>query len=70
MHEVAPTGSSILKTRSRNSTLRQTSTPAERPMIAEPTELTKPLGAVIATRPARRPLPLIEASGFPNRIHM
>ena len=32
--------------------------------------LTNPLGAVIATRPAKRPLPDMEASGFPYRIHM
>ena len=53
-----------------NSTLRQTSIPAANPMIAAPTVLTKPLGAVIATSPASRPLPAIEASGLPKRIHM
>ena len=41
-----------------------------RPMIAAQTLLTKPLGAVIATRPASNPFPVIEASGFPYRIHM
>ena len=50
--------------------LRQTKTPAIKPIIAELTGLTKPLGAVMATSPASRPLPLIEASGFPLRHHM
>src|SRR5436853_6935711 len=39
-------------------------------MIAAPMVFTNPLGAVIATNPASRPLPDIEASGFPYRIHM
>ena len=39
-------------------------------MIADDTVFTKPLGAVIATRPASNPLPLIEASGLPYLIHM
>ena len=34
-------------------------------MMEAPTGLTKPLGAVMATRPASKPLPLIEASGLP-----
>jgi hypothetical protein len=33
--------------------------------MAAATGFTKPLGAVIATRPARNALPLIDASGFP-----
>ena len=41
-----------------------------KPMITDATGLTKPLGAVIATRPASRPLPDIDASGLPYRIHM
>ena len=40
--------------------LEQTKTPATTPMMQAPTVLTKPLGAVIATNPASRPLPLIE----------
>ena len=40
------------------------------PMIALPTGLTKPLGAVMATRPASNPLPLIEASGLPFNAHI
>ena len=64
------TGSSTFMTFSMNATLMQTSTPATRPMMAAPVVLTNPLGAVIATRPASKPLPLIEASGFPLRIHM
>ena len=51
-------------------TLKQTRTPAIRPMIAEAIGLTKPLGAVMATKPANRPLALILASGLPFRIHM
>src|SRR5215510_15849842 len=53
-----------------NSHDTQTSTPAIKPMIAEAIGFTKPLGAVMATRPARNALPLIEASGLPYRIHM
>ncbi len=41
-----------------------------RPMITAATGFTKPLGAVIATRPASRPLPDIDASGLPYLIHM
>src|SRR5262249_28441107 len=41
-----------------------------KPRIAAPTVWTNRLGAVIATSPARSPLPLIEASGLPKRIHM
>ena len=41
------------------------STPAIKPMMTAPTGLTKPLGAVIATRPASSPLPVMEASGLP-----
>ena len=39
-------------------------------MMQAPTVLTKPLGAVIATKPASRPLPLMEASTLPFFIHM
>ena len=63
--QMAPTGSSTLSTRSTNSTETHTRTPAIRPMITEPTGLTNPEGAVIATSPASSPLPLMEASGFP-----
>ncbi len=41
-----------------------------KPMMHAPTVLTKPLGAVIATSPASRPLPPIDASTFPFFIHM
>ena len=68
--EIAPTGSSTFSTFSTNAQLRQTRTPAIKPMMAELTGLTKPLGAVMATSPASKPLPLIEASGFPLRHHM
>ena len=54
-----------------NAQLKQTSTPATSPMMQALTGLTKPLGAVMATSPARRPLPLMEASGLPPFIaHM
>src|SRR5438045_541516 len=56
--------------RSTFSTARHTRTPAIRPMIKELRGVTNPHGAVIATKPASRPLPLIEASGLPYRIHM
>src|ERR1700676_1771179 len=68
--ETAPTGSSTCITRSTKATERQTRTPAMSPMITEPTGFTNPEGAVIATRPARNPLPVIEASGFPYTNHM
>ena len=68
--EMAPTGSSTLSTFSTKYTLTHTSTPATSPMMAAFGALTNPLGAVIATRPARRPFPDIDASGFPLLIHM
>src|SRR3954465_10291900 len=68
--EIAPTTSSSFSTRSTYSHDRQTSTPAMRPMTTDAIGLTKPLGAVIATRPARNPLPVIDASGLPYRSHM
>jgi hypothetical protein len=61
----APTGSSTLSTFSTNRTLQITSTPAMPPMIAAPTGVTKALGAVMATAPARRPLQPIVGSGLP-----
>src|SRR6266849_7699360 len=68
--DTAPTGSSTFMTLSMNSTDRQTSTPAIKPITQAPTGFTNPLGAVIATRPAKRPLPVMEASGFPYRSHI
>ena len=53
-----------------NEQLSTTNIPATRPMMQAPTVLTKPLGAVIATKPASRPLPLIDASTLPFFIHM
>ena len=41
-----------------------------RPMMTDAIGFTKPLGAVMATRPARNPLPVIDASGLPYRSHM
>src|SRR5258708_28663895 len=53
-----------------NSTERQTNTPAMTPIMTAPTVLTKPEGAVMATKPANSPLPDMEASGFLYRSHM
>ena len=50
--------------RSKNGTARHTSTPAIAPMMKPLNGLTKPLGAVIATSPASRPLPIMAGSGF------
>ena len=63
--EIAPTTSSNFRTRSTNSTESAHSTPAMRPMMTAAIGLTNPLGAVMATRPASRPLPVIDASGLP-----
>ena len=63
--EMAPTTSSSFRTRSTNSHERQTSTPAMRPMMTDAIGFTKPLGAVIATSPARNALPVMDASGLP-----
>src|SRR5438132_474780 len=51
--EIAPTTSSSFAFRSMNSHERHTRMPATRPMMTDGIGLTKPLGAVIATRPAR-----------------
>ena len=62
--ETAPTGSSILM-RSKNSTANTTMTPAMAPMITAPQLLTLAHPAVIPTRPASTPLPVIATSGLP-----
>src|ERR1700691_4826405 len=64
--EIAPHGSSILVTRSLNSTPMQTTTPANTPMTTEELGDTKAHGAVIATKPANIPLHAMVTSGFPN----
>ena len=61
--ESAPTGSSILIL-SKNSTANTTSTPATKPITAPAPMVTNAHGAVIATKPARQPLRIIERSGF------
>src|SRR5271170_2019155 len=60
---MAPTGSST-RTLSKKKTLRTTSTPATAPIQNAPHGVTKPLGAVMATRPANRPLHIMPGSGF------
>src|ERR1035438_226014 len=64
--EIAPQGSSILATRSLNSTPMQTTIPANTPMITAELGDTKAHGAVIATRPASIPLQAMVTSGLPN----
>ena len=63
--EIAPTGSSIFTTWSKNSTEKTTANPQTIPMIAAPNGLTASHPAVIPTRPARDALNVMETSGFP-----
>src|SRR5579863_7622017 len=65
--EIAPQGSSILRTRSLKRTPAQTKEPARIPMIVAEVGDTNAQGAVIATSPASIPLHAIVISGFPNR---
>ena len=65
--EIAPTGSSILATRSKNSTEKTTRMPETTPMMAAPTGETQSHPAVMATRPAREALKVMETSGLPYR---
>ena len=67
--EIAPTTSSTFTTRSKNST-ESDQNAGDQADDAAPIGLTNPLGAVMATRPASSPLPVIDASGLPYRIHM
>src|SRR4030081_154003 len=67
---MAPTGSSTLAMLSKNHTAQHTSTPAMRPMMTDDRGLTKPLGAVMATSPASRPLAVMVGSGLPLLHHM
>src|ERR1019366_1623967 len=64
--EMAPQGSSILVTRSLNSTPPQTTAPASTPMIMAEVGPTKAHGAVMATNPASMPLHAMVTSGLPN----
>src|SRR5207245_11151579 len=68
--EMAPARSSTFAMLSKNQTAQHTSTPAISPMMTADTGLTKPLGAVIATRPARMPLAVMVGSGLPLDHHM
>src|ERR1700688_4464474 len=63
---MAPHGSSIFRTRSLNSTPRQTETPASTPITTAEFGDTNAQEAVIATSPASIPLQAIVMSGFPN----
>src|ERR1700722_1733340 len=65
--ETAPQGSSILRTRSLNSTPPQTRQPASTPITTDEVGDTNAHGAVIATKPANIPLQAIVMSGLPNR---
>src|SRR5580693_5040365 len=64
--EIAPQGSSILVTRSSNSTPMHTTTPASTPITTADVGDSKTQGAVIATRPASIPLHAMVTSGLPN----
>src|SRR5450755_111250 len=64
--EIAPQGSSILVTRSLNSTPPQTRAPASTPITIADVGDTKAQGAVIATSPASMPLQAMVTSGLPN----
>src|SRR3989338_2949584 len=66
--ERAPTGSSILIL-SKDRTEKTTKTPAIAPIVIELKGLTKAQGAVIATRPAKAPLIVMDKSGFPIKSH-
>src|ERR1700683_1969646 len=65
--ETAPHGSSILRTRSLNSTPPHTMQPASRPITTAEVGETNAQGAVIATSPASIPLQAMVMSGLPNR---
>src|ERR1700733_3255282 len=65
--EIAPQGSSILATRSKNKTPRHTSIPEITPMATADVGDTNAQGAVIATSPANIPLQALVISGLPNR---
>src|ERR1700683_66247 len=65
--ETAPHGSSILRTRSLNSTPPHTMQPASAPIITAEVGETNAQGAVIATSPASIPLQAMVMSGLPNR---
>src|ERR1017187_1428590 len=64
--EMAPQGSSILVTRSLNSTPMHTTIPANTPIATAELGDTKAHGAVIATKPASIPLQAMVTSGLPN----
>src|SRR6185369_6487385 len=64
--EIAPQGSSILVTRSLNSTPKQTRIPARTPIITDDVGVTNAHGAVIATNPASMPLQAMVTSGLPK----
>src|SRR5579864_8597266 len=65
--EIAPHGSSILRTRSLKRTPPHTRAPASTPIITDDVGDTNAQGAVIATSPANIPLQAIVISGLPKR---
>jgi len=67
--DIAPTGRPLSE-RVLNSTEIQTSTPAINPMMTEAQDSQNPEGAVMATSPASKPLPLIEASVCCSESHV
>src|SRR5450755_3909768 len=66
----APTGSSSFRVFSTKRAAQTTRTPATEPIRTATGAVTKAQGAVMATRPARRPLMLMEGSGFLNFHHV
>ena len=62
--EMAPTGSSILSTLSKNETENTSKTPARKPTTIAPAGLITFVPAVIATSPARAPLSVKLNRGF------
>src|SRR6056297_203210 len=65
----APTGSSIL-TLSKKRTEKTTITPPTAPITTDIIGVTAPHGPVMATRPARAPLPIMATSGLPLLIQI
>ena len=63
--EIAPTGSSIFTTRSKNPTDTVTRMPQTMPITAAPKGSTASQPAVMPTRPARAALKVMETSGLP-----
>src|ERR1035441_4704945 len=67
---MAPTRSSSFRLFSTKSADQTPSTPATAPIRTAAGPVTKAQGAVIATRPARRPFPLMEGAGRPDFLQV